>query len=306
MAFLRERGIAPCGLACAACSVKDCPGCVRRGADSMCEKGRCSAQKEMAGCWECGGVDCAYNARGNIRVRSFLRFANEKGVAGLLDALERNHAAGIHYHRANQIRGDYDDLDSEEDMLAVLETGAFPDPYAHCPSFETESLRLRLVSQEDAVELLACYADPITQSHTDAGNYGFAYDTPEGMRDCIESWLDEYAAREFIRWTVIHKGDAKAVGTIEYFPTTKDARAESASVRLGVLRIDLKSEYEKKELFDQLLDIVIGKLQCHMPSDAIIAKVEECDTVRMAAYTEKGFIRPKRENLPECYLQWTK
>lgn len=303
MVFVRERGIAPCGLACAACSVAECAGCAYRGRERLCDKGKCAAEKGMEGCWACDGVDCAHGGYEHPRVRSFLRFIRKEGTERLLDALERNHSAGIRYHRAGGICGDYDDL-AEEDIRTLLEHGTFPDPYVKAPRFETKSLRWALVSQEDAQALLACYSDPVTQRRADDANcvFPFAFNTMEEMRKCIDFWLEEYKGRWYVRWTIHHKTAHNPIGTVEFFVSQGDTRVTGEPVRLGVLRIDLKSEYEQPDLLDELLTVALDKLPLYMPTEMIIAKSAEQDATRTAAYAAKGFARVSSESLPAYYM----
>lgn len=60
------------------------------------------------------------------------------------------------------------------------------------------------------------------------------------MKQAIELWLSSYLSELFVRWTIIDKEKHKAIGTIEVFHRT----ANDDFNHVGVLRFDLKSEYE--------------------------------------------------------------
>ena len=44
-------------------------------------------------------------------------------------------------------------------------------PYKDCPMYETQNFIFRLVSEEDAEDLLACYSDPKAQGLFNIDNF---------------------------------------------------------------------------------------------------------------------------------------
>lgn len=121
----RELGIARCGLACCLCSENDhCGGCNSGMCPDVtfCENRRCSAEKEIAGCWACDNRDCRCGLLQKIKPRAFSEFVRRYGLEMLLDCLEENEKNGVVYHRAG-IRGDYDEFDDTESLLAFIRTG---------------------------------------------------------------------------------------------------------------------------------------------------------------------------------------
>lgn len=122
----RELGLGYCGLACCLCSEnRDCPGCRKEGCPGRedCENFQCCREKGLQGCWECAEFPCGAPMLQKIKPRAFARYAKEKGMASLLDCLERNQKAGIIYHREGY-NGDYD-LPDEQAIRQLLE-GAGP------------------------------------------------------------------------------------------------------------------------------------------------------------------------------------
>lgn len=124
--FKRERGVARCGLACCLCSENaHCAGCKRdgcKGADS-CAIRRCVLERNLPGCWGCAEFPCGETMLSRPRQRAFLRFVALHGEDALMDALERDERAGVQYHYAGEIVGDYDRMGSEAAVLELLENG---------------------------------------------------------------------------------------------------------------------------------------------------------------------------------------
>ena len=89
------------------------------------------------------------------------------------------------------------------------------DIYDICPVLETDSFTLRLVTEADAADLLACYSDPLSQAVFDFENCtsDFCYTTMEEMTACIRFWLREYAQRMYVRFAIVDKRTQKAIVT---------------------------------------------------------------------------------------------
>ena len=73
-------------------------------------------------------------------------------------------------------------------------------------------------------------------------DFGFYVDTPEHMAETVGYWLDFYAKRYFIRFSVVDNATGKAVGTLEGFVD-----------ETAVFRLDICSDYEKAEYLTGLL-----------------------------------------------------
>ena len=120
--------------------------------------------------------------------------------------------------------------------------------YEECPVYETASFVLRLVREEDAGPLLACYSDKKAVAKMNAdnctGNFYFA--TVREMEDCIRFWLKEYGERRYVRFAIIPRTIGYAVGPAEVFGGED-----------GVLRIDLAADYDREEYLEELVRLAV-------------------------------------------------
>lgn len=255
MDFREERGMGYCGLACVLCSnYGECPGCkVKIAGDHDCSAGKCTAEKGIDGCYACAEYDsCTEGMPHGKRSRAFNRYAQEFGKQALINRLRVNYENGITYHRPDKLPGDYDRCETEHEIIDLLKNGK-PDPYDRCPEYESEHFRLRLVSMDDAEDLFLCYNDPEAQKifNSDNCTSDFKFSSLEHMRAYMEGWLGAYKNRGFIRYSIIDKHINKAIGTAEIFGGERNGECTD----FGVLRIDVKSEYENEEALTELLNI---------------------------------------------------
>lgn len=161
--------------------------------------------------------------------------------------------------------------------------------YKKCPIFENEKYLLRLVEKEDASELLSVYSDekavPLFNSDNCNGD-DFHYTTIERMEKQIDFWLLEYKNKVYVRWTIIDKNVHSAVGTIECFRRDSD---EDYYDHCGLLRLDLRSDYECKDEILEILRLIVQPafelFDCRM----IATKVVPAATERKMAVEQMGF-----------------
>ena len=206
--------------------------------------------------------------------------AKEDGLHKLAEYLMRNLEYGIQYHRNDGLKGDYDRLQSEHEVITLLRDGRL-DPYVVCPTYESQSFLLRLVSADDATDLLNCYSNNSAQRFFNDDNCDFGYgkvDTIEKMHYNIKLWIDSYHNRNFIRFSIINKSTNNAVGTVEMFGGEH-----------GVLRIDIMPEYECEssltEIF-QIADHFFNDFQCAY----IVSKAIPDATERVKALVKCGYV----------------
>ncbi len=185
---------------------------------------------------------------------------------------------------------------SAEDITAIYKSLIFMgNPYEICPVYEDENYLLRLVEASDAPDLLTVYSDEKAVPYFNSDNCNgddFHYTTLERMQEAVDFWLRSYRDKYFVRWAVIDKKAACAVGTIELFRR----RAADYFDDCGLLRLDLRSDYEKEEPICSILELIVlpafALFECGMVATKIPAFAKE----RRKAAERLGFTA-SRESL---------
>ncbi len=287
MRFYEEKDLALCGLACVLCSADDCPGCKTRGLTDGCDCTvyNCAAKRELDGCYQCDDFPCEEDMLQGVRNRAFSQYARQFGKKDLLERLRINWENGIAYHKPGGLKGDYDQLDTADDILRLIRFGSH-NPYIQCPILETEHFILRLVQPEDAKDLLNCYSDPKAQPlfNADRCDNDFRYQSPEEMETCIDSWLKAYEAEAYVRFAIVDKSQGRAVGTIEMFGMIGQFKTPQ-----GVLRLDLCSEYEHTRFIRELLTLCTTDFFLLFGTDQIITKAVPIASDRLQILSELNF-----------------
>jgi [ribosomal protein S5]-alanine N-acetyltransferase len=124
----------------------------------------------------------------------------------------------------------------------------------------------------------------------------FYYKTINEMKSCIRFRLDEYKSKSFIRLSVIDKQKHKVVRTIEMFGGKK----------FRVLRIDLKSDYERGTFISEILGLVNTYFYNIFNTSRIVSKAIPEATERIAALTAGGYIKLEDKSflpLPSYYCR---
>ncbi|MFT8315595.1 MAG: N-acetyltransferase [Clostridium sp.] len=162
------------------------------------------------------------------------------------------------------------------------------DIYKECPIYKNKLITLRQTNMDDVQELLKCYSDkkalPLFNSDNCHGD-DFHYTTIEKMKEAINFWNFSYKNKEFVRWTVILNDTNEKVGTIEMFHRIADDEFND----YGVLRIDLQSNYEKRSVIDDILEIVNENFYKAFDVEAILTKSIPDAAERIASLTKKGY-----------------
>jgi len=153
-------------------------------------------------------------------------------------------------------------------------------PYEACPVLETKNFTLKLVSEADAEDLLACYSDPKAQAFFNIDNFSHIcnFYTAEEMAECIRFWLLAYTQKAFVRFSIVDKAIQKAIGTVEMFGPDR-----------GVLRIDVAPVYENKAHLKELLDVCIAHFYVLFQVDTMASKAIPLATDRIDVLHEAGF-----------------
>ena len=160
--------------------------------------------------------------------------------------------------------------------------------YEICPHFENERFLLRFVDPADRDDLLRVYSDGFALPFFNSDNcHGddFHYTTPERMTRAINMWLDSYARRDFVRWTIVDKATCEAVGTIELFNRSSDDTFNNC----GILRLDLRSDYENVHAIVDILSLIVPPAYDLFGCDRIATKAIAQAVERICALEAAGF-----------------
>lgn len=162
------------------------------------------------------------------------------------------------------------------------------DPFKECPVFETEQFRLRLVEEKDASDLLKCYSDsasaPVFNSDDCLGD--FIIHDEENVLLMIKAWLREYNEGGYVRFSIVDKTIGEAIGTIEFF--AKEGFFDELG-RVGLLRLDLRSEYEQHDSLEELLNVVEGEFPETFTIDSIMTKAVPYAKIRRDELLMRGY-----------------
>lgn len=160
-------------------------------------------------------------------------------------------------------------------------------PYEKCPVYENENYLLRLLEPSDADDLFFVYSDekavPLFNSDNCIG--GFHFTSLEQTQNAIKFWLEAYQRKEFVRWSIVDKKVHRTVGTIELF----NRRAEDYFDNCGLLRLDLRSDYENAESIVEILSLIVQAIPELFECRMIATKVPPFATERKLAVERLGF-----------------
>lgn len=152
-------------------------------------------------------------------------------------------------------------------------------PFETCPVYETEKLIFTKIKLEDAIDLFEVYSDLVTRHHMNNDNCGGEWqcNTIEIIEQGIKSWEQEYLDKFYIRWTVTLKSINKAIGTIELAPVPNISRFFDGNCNTGILRVDIKSNFETEDIFTEIYSMVKNQMFSDFQIKKIITKcnVEE-------------------------------
>lgn len=163
------------------------------------------------------------------------------------------------------------------------------DIYKNCPVYKNSLITLRLLTDEDTKELLKCYSDkkavPFFNSDNCNGS-GFYNSTIEGMQQAVYFWKMSYDTKQFVRMTIIVNDTNEKIGTVEMF---NRGMTEHYGMH-GILRIDVQSRFETKEILLAILDIANKHFYEAFKVDYIITKTFDQASERLEALKLSGYI----------------
>ncbi|HHZ06676.1 MAG TPA: N-acetyltransferase [Clostridiales bacterium] len=160
--------------------------------------------------------------------------------------------------------------------------------YEQCPTYTGKVVALEKTNKNHLEDLLKCYSDTLAVSLFNSDNCNgdtFYYTTPQRMAQAIDFWEYSYQERYFVRLTVIDKVSGECVGTLEMFKGTEKTVVDS----YGLLRIDLRSDYETTRVINDILSMVTENLLSAFDVEHIITKAIPKAEVRVACLKKNGY-----------------
>lgn len=111
------------------------------------------------------------------------------------------------------------------------------------------------------------------------------------MQDAIKFWIFAYESKGFVRWSICDKKKNQVIGTIELFNRKSDDDFNDC----GLLRLDLRSDYEIQECIFKILTIVtvpaFRLFNCNMIATKAIPDAIE----RISALKKLGFVESQKQ-----------
>ena len=161
------------------------------------------------------------------------------------------------------------------------------DVYEQIPVMESEKFLLREIEDGDAEDLLKVYSDKdaVPLFNSDNCVNGFYYSSLEEVKDAIAFWKKEYQSRYYVRWAIIDKNTNCVIGAIELF----NRKAKDYFNNCGLLRLDLRSDYEKQDAIEDILGIIIPETRGMFACEMIATKAVSFAQERIQALEHIGF-----------------
>lgn len=160
--------------------------------------------------------------------------------------------------------------------------------YESCPKFENNVFLIRRTEKGDRDDLLKVYSDikavPFFNGDNCHGD-DFHYTTPERMEQALDFWEQSYLGGWFVRFSVIDKAVNAAVGTVELFKRA----SEDFYGGYGILRLDLRSDYEKESIILNILSLIIPPAYSLFGCESVATKAVKEAGERISALEKYGF-----------------
>lgn len=166
--------------------------------------------------------------------------------------------------------------------------------YENCPVLENGKFLLRLTEKDDLKDLLKVYGDknalPFFNSDNCDGD-NFYYATEERMAQALDFWRFSYENGWFARLSAIDKAASRAVGTVEVCLRV----SEDAFNNMGILRVDVRSDYEKEDVLYEILSLTAPRMAemlgcCGVLTKAPLYAVERIKTLEKAGFTKSAHL----------------
>ncbi len=162
--------------------------------------------------------------------------------------------------------------------------------YEKRPVLERGRFLLRPVKNEDCSDLLNVYSDrnalPFFNSDNCDGD-NFYYPSKERMAEALVFWEQSYQNGWFTRLSIVDKPVACVIGTVELCLRV----SEDAFNNMGILRIDVRSDYEKEGLLYDIIALTAPRIPELLNCDGVLTKAPVYAVERIKALLKAGFTK---------------
>lgn len=162
--------------------------------------------------------------------------------------------------------------------------------YETCPVLENENFLVRLFKDEDCDDLLKVYSDknalPFFNSDNCDGD-NFYYSTKERMAEAIGFWHMSYENGWFVRLSIVDKISSSVIGTVELCVRV----SEDAFNNMGILRVDVRSDYEEENVLYSIFSLVVPELEKMLGCNGVLTKAPIYAVERIKAIQKVGFLK---------------
>lgn len=165
--------------------------------------------------------------------------------------------------------------------------------YEKCPVLESGRFLLRSVQDSDCDDLWRVYSDknalPFFNSDNCNGD-NFYYATRERMAEAMDFWSMSYKNGWFARLSIVDKTASSVIGTVELCLRV----SEDAFNHMGILRVDVRSDYEKRDLLYDITALVAPHIPALLDCEGVITKVPIYAVERTEAVRKAGFVKSEQ------------
>lgn len=162
-----------------------------------------------------------------------------------------------------------------------------------CPLFENEKFKIRLLKNEDCDDLLKVYSDknalPFFNSDGCDGD-NFYYATQARMSEAMDFWNLAYENGWFVRLSIVDKNMSNIIGTIELCLRVSEDKFNNT----GILRVDVRSDYEKEEVLYEIISLIVPNLTEMLGCNRIITKAPIYAVERIKSLQKIGFTKSEQ------------
>lgn len=162
--------------------------------------------------------------------------------------------------------------------------------YEKCPVLESTKFIIRLFEDKDCDDLLKVYSDKMALPFFNSDNCdgdNFYYATKERMEEAIKFWRLSYENGWFARLSIIDKTSSTVIGTVELCLRV----SEDEFNNMGILRIDVRSDYEKEDILYDIFSLITPQLEELIGCMGVLTKAPIYAVERIKAVQRAGFTK---------------